>query len=56
VYKVDRLTRALADFARLIELFDAHAVSFVSVTQSFNTCQGPSCSVLRWSAITPTRS
>ena len=37
VYKVDRLTRSLADFAKLIELFDAHNVSFVSVTQSFNT-------------------
>src|SRR3984893_15251221 len=37
VYKVDRLTRSLADFAKLIELFDAHQVSFVSVTQSFNT-------------------
>jgi site-specific DNA recombinase len=37
VYKVDRLTRSLADFAQLIELFDAHGVSFVSVTQSFNT-------------------
>src|SRR5919201_574101 len=37
VYKLDRLTRALADFAKLIELFDAHNVSFVSVTQSFNT-------------------
>jgi site-specific DNA recombinase len=37
VYKVDRLTRSLADFAKLIELFDAHRVSFVSVTQSFNT-------------------
>jgi site-specific DNA recombinase len=37
VYKVDRLTRSLADFAKLIELFDAHAVSFVSVTQAFNT-------------------
>src|ERR1700716_2062664 len=36
VYKVDRLTRSLADFAELIELFDAHGVSFVSVTQSFN--------------------
>src|SRR5260221_10165050 len=35
--KVDRLTRSLADFAKLIELFDAHDVSFVSVTQSFNT-------------------
>ena len=37
VYKVDRLTRALADFARLIEIFDRHAVSFVSVTQQFST-------------------
>jgi site-specific DNA recombinase len=37
VYKVDRLTRSLADFAKLIELFDIHGVSFVSVTQSFNT-------------------
>src|SRR5258707_141442 len=37
VYKVDRLTRSLAEFAKLIELFDAHRVSFVSVTQSFNT-------------------
>ena len=36
-YKVDRLTRALADFVRLIEIFDRHAVSFVSVTQQFNT-------------------
>jgi DNA invertase Pin-like site-specific DNA recombinase len=37
VYKVDRLTRALADFAKLVETFDAHDVAFVSVTQSFNT-------------------
>ena len=37
VYKVDRLTRSLADFAKLIELFEAHSISFVSVTQSFNT-------------------
>jgi site-specific DNA recombinase len=37
VYKVDRLTRSLADFAKLVELFDEHAVSFVSVTQAFNT-------------------
>ena len=37
VYKVDRLTRALADFARLVEIFDRHAVSFISVTQQFNT-------------------
>ncbi len=37
VYKVDRLTRSLADFAKLVELFDQHSVSFVSVTQAFNT-------------------
>jgi len=37
VYKVDRLTRSLADFAKLVELFDEYGVSFVSVTQQFNT-------------------
>ncbi len=37
VYKVDRLTRSLADFAKIIEIFDSHGVSFVSVTQQFNT-------------------
>jgi DNA invertase Pin-like site-specific DNA recombinase len=37
VYKVDRLTRSLADFVKLVELFDAHGVSFVSVAQQFNT-------------------
>ena len=37
VYKVDRLTRSLTDFARMVEVFDAHAVSFVAVTQQFNT-------------------
>jgi site-specific DNA recombinase len=37
VYKVDRLTRALSDFARMVDLFDKHGVSFVSVTQQFNT-------------------
>jgi site-specific DNA recombinase len=37
VYKVDRLTRALADFAKMVELFDAQKVSFVAVTQQFNT-------------------
>ncbi len=37
VYKVDRLTRSLADFAKLVELFDRHSASFVSVTQAFNT-------------------
>jgi DNA invertase Pin-like site-specific DNA recombinase len=37
VYKVDRLTRALTDFAKIVEIFDAETVSFVSVTQQFNT-------------------
>jgi site-specific DNA recombinase len=37
VYKVDRLSRSLLDFARMMELFDRHGVSFVSVTQQFNT-------------------
>lgn len=37
VYKVDRLTRSLADFAKMVETFDGHNVSFVSVTQQFNT-------------------
>src|SRR5712691_7243892 len=37
VYKIDRLTRSLTDFAKLVELFEAHGVSFVSVTQQFNT-------------------
>jgi site-specific DNA recombinase len=37
VYKVDRLTRSLTDFAKLVDLFDRHGVSFVSVTQAFNT-------------------
>jgi site-specific DNA recombinase len=37
VYKVDRLTRSLADFAKIVEVFDASGVSFVSVTQAFNT-------------------
>ena len=37
VYKVDRRTRSLADFAKLVELFDEHDVSFVSVSQAFNT-------------------
>lgn len=37
VYKIDRLTRSLADFARIVEVFDTNGVSFVSVTQQFNT-------------------
>ncbi len=37
VYKIDRLTRSLADFARMVEIFDRQDVSFVSVTQAFNT-------------------
>lgn len=37
VYKIDRLSRSLADFAKIVDLFDAHGVIFVSVTQQFNT-------------------
>ena len=37
VYKVDRLTRSLMDFAKIVDRFDARSVSFVSVTQAFNT-------------------
>src|SRR3954464_4674789 len=37
VYKVDRLTRSLSDFAKIVDVFDRHHVSFVSITQSFNT-------------------
>src|SRR5680860_259691 len=37
VYKIDRLTRSLLDFAKIVEVFDAHDVAFVSVTQAFNT-------------------
>jgi site-specific DNA recombinase len=37
VYKVDRLTRALSDFAKLVDVFDRRGVSFVSITQQFNT-------------------
>ncbi len=37
VYKVDRLTRSLGDFAKIVEVFDEAGVSFVSVTQQFNT-------------------
>uniref|UniRef100_UPI0038F616B4 recombinase family protein n=1 Tax=Streptomyces niveiscabiei TaxID=164115 RepID=UPI0038F616B4 len=37
VYKIDRLTRSLADFAKLVETFDRKSISFVAVTQQFNT-------------------
>ena len=37
VYKIDRLTRSLSDFSKMVEIFDKHQVSFVSVTQQFNT-------------------
>lgn len=37
VYKIDRLTRSLSDFAKLVDIFDEHGVTFVSITQSFNT-------------------
>ena len=37
VYKVDRLTRSLSDFAKIVDVFDAQGISFVSITQQFNT-------------------
>ena len=37
VYKIDRLTRSLSDFAKLVDVFDAHSISFVAITQQFNT-------------------
>ena len=37
VYKIDRLSRSLMDFSRLVEVFDKHGVTFISITQSFNT-------------------
>jgi DNA invertase Pin-like site-specific DNA recombinase len=48
VYKVDRLTRSLADFAKLVELFDEHGVSFVSVTQQLNTTTRPRTARSSW--------
>lgn len=38
VYKIDRLTRSLFDFAKIVQAFDARGVSFVSIIQQFNTC------------------
>jgi DNA invertase Pin-like site-specific DNA recombinase len=45
VYKIDRLSRSLMDFARLVEAFEAHNVTFVSVAQSFNTTTPPQARV-----------
>ena len=50
VYKIDRLTRSLFDFAKIVEAFDAKDVSFVSVTQQFNTTAasgGYTCAEMR---------
>ena len=46
VYKVDRLTRSLTDFAKMVEIFDAQGVSFVSITQAFNTTTSMGCLTL----------
>jgi site-specific DNA recombinase len=43
VYKVDRLTRSLADFAKMVEIFDAQGVSFVAVTQQFKMSRNVGC-------------
>lgn len=48
VYKVDRLTRSLADFARIVDILDRRGASFVSVTQAFNTTTSMVCSRHRW--------
>ena len=55
VYKVDRLTRSLADFAKLVELFDQHNVSFVSVTQQFNTTTSMTTDIERPALVRPVR-
>jgi len=47
VYKVDRLTRSLTDFAKIVEALDAREVSFVSVTQPFNTISSMGCGRIR---------
>jgi DNA invertase Pin-like site-specific DNA recombinase len=47
VYKVDRLTRSLADFAKIVEILDAEGASFVSVTQQFNTTTSIRCLMQR---------
>ncbi len=49
VYKVDRLTRSLADFAKIVAVFDARSVSFVSVTQQFNTTTSMIFSIRKFS-------
>jgi site-specific DNA recombinase len=51
VYKVDRLTRSLMDFARIVETFDGNDVSFVSVTQAFNTTNSMGRLTLNVSAV-----
>jgi len=51
VYKVDRLTRSLTDFAKMVELFDAHNVSFVAVTQQFNTTNLDGTSHAQWASV-----
>ena len=61
VYKVDRLTRSLMDFAKIVELFDRHGTSFVAVTQQFNTTTSmgrlpPSTSSYRFSLSSSARS
>jgi site-specific DNA recombinase len=48
VYKVDRLTRSLADFAKMVEVFDARGVSFVAVTQQFNTTTRCTFGAVAW--------
>jgi DNA invertase Pin-like site-specific DNA recombinase len=56
VYKVDRLTRSLSDFAKIVDVFDAHNASFVSVTQQFNTTPSPNSSARSPASASATRS
>ena len=55
VYKIDRLTRLLADFARIVEYLDARGASFVSVTQQFNTTTSMGRLTLNVSLLAPVR-
>jgi hypothetical protein len=51
VYKIDQLTRSLADFAKIVEILDAKGASFVSVTQQFNTTTSMGRLTLKRSAV-----
>jgi len=54
--RVDRLTRSLADFAKMVEVFDARGVSFVAVTQQFNTTTSMGRLTLKYCCHSPSSS